>query len=385
MYNLFAVCTLGLEPFTSRELNDLGLSPTRPSVSTIKTDIKEEAGGMEFQGSLRDIYRTNLHLRTASRVLVRLGAFNATLFPQLRRKASRLPWEQYLSPGKAVALRVTCHASGLYHQRAVAERVVGAIADRLGHSPPLDKFNEDGDTDFPQLVLVRLVDDQCTISVDSSGALLHRRGYRLETAKAPLRETLAAGMLLASGWDGTTPLLDPFCGSGTIPIEAALLARQISPGRMRRFAFMGWPNYDERLWKTLLADADQTRIFPLPRIMASDRDAGAIRVARANAERAGVAENIEFSYRSISGMDPPAGEGWVVTNPPYGVRVSTNRDLRNLYAQFGTVLRTKCSGWQVTILCGSTQLLQSTRLNFGNRIPLMNGGLKVSLVTGRVE
>jgi len=172
---------------------------------------------------------------------------------------------------------------------------------------------------------------------------LHRRGYRLASAKAPLRETLAAGMLLASGWDGTSPLLDPFCGSGTIAIEAALLAKRIAPGHTRRFAFMDWQNYEESIWKALLAKSSASELVTIPPIQASDRDAGAIDMARANAERAGVSQLIEFSQRAVSAIEP-ARTGWVITNPPYGQRISSNKDLRNLYAQLGNVLRKNCTG-----------------------------------------
>ena len=185
---------------------------------------------MAFNGGLDELYRANLHLRTASRVLVRLGDFYAAAFSELRKKAGRLEWERYLRPGQPVALHVTCHKSKLYHSDAVAERVAGAIGDRLGRPTTMLKPAESEDDSPPQLVIVRLVNDHCTISIDSSGELLHRRGYRLATAKAPLRETLAAGMLLASGWDVRSPLIDPFCGSGTIAIEAALMRAGLPPG-----------------------------------------------------------------------------------------------------------------------------------------------------------
>ena len=362
-----------------------------------------EVGGIEFPASLSDLYRANLHLRTASRVLLRLGEFYAAAFSELRKKASRLPWEQYLSPGQPVVLRVTCHKSKLYHSDAVAERVAGAIADRLGQpSPYTTKRGDDETVDttrrvisaHAQLSVVRLVHDKCTISVDSSGAPLHQRGYRLATAKAPLRETLAAAMLFASGWDMASPLLDPFCGSGTIAIEAAMIARNIPPGRARRFAFMDWPNFDAALWQSLLENVETRDDSPrseaerdrasLPPIIASDRDAGAVEAAKANAARAGVADEIGFSRRAVSAIEPPLFPGWIVTNPPYGVRVSGDKDLRNLYAQFGHVLRAKCRGWRVAMLSGNAQLQRAVGLDFDEGIPLVNGGLKVRLARATV-
>jgi putative N6-adenine-specific DNA methylase len=235
---------------------------------------------------------------------------------------------------------------------------------------------------------VRLVRDQCTISIDSSGALLHQRGYRLAGAKAPLRETLAAGILLAAGWDAVSPLLDPFCGSGTIAIEGALLAAGLPPGRSRRFAFMDWPDFDPALWAGLLesAAAEVKMSRPAPIIQASDRDAGAIAAAQENAQRAGVEGAVEFSRRAVSAIEPPAGPGWVVTNPPYGVRLDERDDLRNLYAKFGNTLRLLCPGWRVAFLSASLQLARSTGLPLdpSQTLPLVNGGLRVQLVQARV-
>ena len=190
---------------------------------------------------------------------------------------------------------------------------------------------------------------------------------------------------MASGWDTLSPLLDPFCGSGTITIEAALLARKIPPGTRRQFAFMDWPNFDSAMWEKLLAEAQTIQRAPWLKIVASDRDAGAIQAARANAERAGVMDSIEFSCRPISAIDPPLGPGWVVTNPPYGVRLGTHRDLRNLYARFGKALRAQCPGWKITMLCNSAQLLRATGLKFDPGIPTRNGGLKVRVMRGRIE
>ena len=372
-FRLFAVTAPGLEPYAAQELRAFSAIGVHATV-----------GGVEFGGERRDVYRTNLHVRTASRILVRLGEFYATAFSELRKKAGRLPWEQFLAPGQPVAIKVTCHKSRLYHSDAVAERVAGAIEDRLGQNTPRQTGNDEAESNPAQLIVVRLNHDRCLISVDSSGELLHRRGYRLATAKAPLRETLAAGIVMASGWTRDAPLVDPFCGSGTIAIEAALLAKHLAAGRARRFAFMDWPGFEAALWQSLLEAANPQSVSTPPRILASDRDAGAIDSARANAERAGVADCIEFSRRAVSTIEPPAGPGWVVTNPPYGVRVSQDRDLRNLYAQFGNVLRAKFLGWQVAVLSNSAQLLGQVGLNFDQSISLINGGLKVRLVKGTV-
>lgn len=376
MRKFFAVAAPGIEALTALELQRLGLVPENKT---------HQNGGVSFEGELEQLYRANLHLRTANRVLVRLGNFHAATFSELRKKAGRLAWERYLSSGQPVALRVTCRKSRLYHSDAVAERIAGAIEDRMGQPSPLEKpANEEAD--FPaQMFVVRLWRDQCTISIDSSGALLHRRGYRLATAKAPLRETLAAAMLLAADWDTISPLLDPFCGSGTIPIEAALLARGLPPGIRRNFAFMTWPGFEPKLWEGLLAETPVPSEADGPVIQASDRDAGAVRLAQENAERAGIAGDIEFSCRAISAIEPPSEKGWVITNPPYGLRVSANKDLRNLYAQLGNVLRAQCMGWHTAILCSDLRLLGQTGLPLDNSLTLVNGGVRVRLGRGRVK
>jgi len=290
MPNFFAVCAPGLEPFTARELKDLGLqiAPSTSSRDSLEGKGKvEEMGGVECRGSLVDLYRANLRLRTASRILLHLGSFFADTFSDLGRRTRRLSWEAYLNPGSPVALRVTCHKSRLFHSAAVTERVLESIGARLGRIPPTKKFDGEEEGNPPQLIFVRLVENRCTLSLDSSGALLSRRGYRLATAKAPLRETLAAGILMASGWDLKSPLVDPFCGAGTIPIEAALMARNIAPGIHRHFAFMDWPNFDAETWERLKALSREGEAKSSPPLMGSDRDAGAIRAAGENAERAG--------------------------------------------------------------------------------------------------
>ena len=390
MERLFAVSDPGLEPYTLQELQGLGFTSWHATVTGRQFAGKspgEESGGIEFEGDIQAIYRANLHLRTASRVLVRLAEFHAAAFSELRRKARLLEWERYLKPGQPVAVRATCHQSRLYHSDAVRRETAASIGDRLGQPTLLQNFLENSELPLPQLVVVRILNDECTLSIDSSGSLLHRRGYRLATAKAPLRETLAAGLLLASGWDPSAPLLDPFCGSGTIPIEAALMRAGLAPGRNRRFAFMDWPGFDRTCWEKLLEDTrmhSQGETSGRNFIFASDRDAGAIAMALANAERAGVGNLIEFSCRAVSAIEPQ-GTGWLVTNPPYGLRVKSKKDLRNLYAQLGKVLRIKCPGWQVAILCSELPLLHATGLRLDTSLSLVNGGVPVKLARGRVE
>jgi len=373
MDDLFAVVSPGLESIAKIEMEKLGLKP-----------VSIENGGVLFQGDLKTIYRSNLNFRTVSRVLVRLGHFHASAFSELRKKASRLPWEKYIAPGQPLSIRATCHKSRLYHSDGVIERVLGAINDRLGSTSTHHKPSDMEEKSLYQLIVVRLVNDECTISIDSSGELLHRRGYRLATAKAPLRETLAASLLIASGWNKIDPLLDPFCGSGSIPIEAALLAKGIPPGISRQFAFMLWPNYDKMIWKNLLTTILTKPLNEMPIIQASDRDAGAIEMSIANATRAGVQDLIEFNCEAISSISPPKNPGFLITNPPYGFRVNSNKDLRNLYAQFGNVARSRCKNWNIAILCSDINLLAQTKIKLDTSLRFNNGGIGVYLGKGIV-
>jgi putative N6-adenine-specific DNA methylase len=367
--SFFAVAAPGLETIVADELRELGFDP-RP-----------EPGGVSFGGSWPDLYRANVRLRVASRVLVRLGAFRASAFWELHKQARRLPWADFLRPGQTVAIRATCHKSKLYHSNGVAERVANAIGEALGGAIQWGKSAEDDEApEPPQLIVVRFDHDHCTIRLDSSGALLHRRGYRLATAKAPLRETLAAGVLRLSGWDRASPLIDPFCGSGTIGIEAALWAANRAPGSQRHFAMNHWP-----VAQGLSVSHQETPAnTALPIIMLADRDAGAVAAARDNAARAGV--NLEIRQQALSALAAPLGPGWIVTNPPYGQRVSQNHDLRNLYAQLGKIARARCPGWQVAFLCPDPALAHQTGFTFDlrQRPMLINGGVRVTLWKAKI-
>lgn len=353
------------------ELTALGLPPGAT-----------EPGGVAFRATPEALARANLQVRTASRLLVRRARFAARAMGELERKAGQLAWDAWLPRDLPVRWRVTSKKSRLYHQKGIAERLARAsgrpVAAAEEDGAPEDEL---GGTGAQQLVVVRVLRDEVTVSLDSSGALLHRRGYRLETAKAPLRETLAAALLLAGGWDPDTPLVDPMCGSGTIAIEAALLARRIAPGAGRGFRFRHWRPWDDAAWAPLLAAA---RAAERPRapaeIVASDRDAGAMRAARANAERAGVAADIRFVTRAVSDLEPQAGPGQLVSNPPYGVRVSEGRELRDLFARVGQLCRDRLPAFGVTLLVPEAPLERATGLSFRELFRTQNGGLLVRAV-----
>ena len=372
LLDMAVVCAPGLEPVTRDELTALSW----PGVTV--NAAKGEPGVVLLRGELEALYGLNLHLRTASRLLVRLGEFPAAAFSELRKKASRLPWPKVLEPGRPINLRVTTHASALYHKKGIAERVAGAVEDALGKASPIVPGDDEGAAEA-QMIVVRLVRNLCLISVDSSGEHLHRRGYRLESAKAPLRETLAASVILASGWPGTAPLVDPFCGAGTIPIEAAMMAAGIPPGLNRRFAFETWPGFDGGVWKNQI-DRARAGIRPVAvELVGSDRDAGAIKAAQANAERAGVAAYCTWERRSISDLMLPETPGWMVTNPPYGERVKGGPDLRNLYARTGSVWRTKAPLWHIHFITSSPKWAGQIGMPVSVKARFLNGGIPVSL------
>jgi putative N6-adenine-specific DNA methylase len=317
--------------------------------------------------------RANLWLRTASRILVRLGAFHARTFAELERNAARLDWADFISDGCA-AFRVTARKSRLFH--------TGAIAQRLAHAAGVELVAPAPATGV-QLFIVRGVRDEWTLSADSSGSHLHLRGYRQAVGKAPLRENLAAAMVLASGWDSMSPLVDPFCGSGTIPIEAALIADGVAPGLNRDFAFLRWPQYKSG-WDRLLSEAREKTRKEAAVVLGYDRDAGAVVSARANVERAGLAGRVNFEQQAISHFEPPESRGWIVTNPPYGVRVGERRALRDLYARFGAVLRERCSGWRLAILSAAPELENALGLELQEMFRTTNGGIRVHLMVAAI-
>ena len=373
-YDAFAITAPGLEALAADELKSLGAN-----------DVLVTEGGATFSATRRSLYEANLHLRTASRVIVRAGEFVARAFHELERRADKVPWEAFVSPNLGVSVRVTCRKSRLYHSDAVAERIARAVSARVSDARIVDDAGDESDSPN-QLILVRLLHDRCTVSIDSSGALLHQRGYRQAIGKAPMRETLAAATLMATGWRGEAPLIDPMCGSGTIPIEAAMVARRIAPGLHRRFAFENWPDFESSLWRDVVAAAESQVIPTSPVVIqGSDRDAGAVEAALANAKRAGVDADVQFAERPLSGITPTDEPGWIVSNPPYGVRVGDRDRLRNLYAQLGNVLREKCAGWRVSLVSADAGLDRQLQIPLEPILRTSNGGIKVRILAGQVE
>lgn len=386
VYDAFAIAAPGIAGLLASELRALDIAIGDVS-----------AAGVAFKATTDTLLTVNLWSRLATRVLVRLAEFTARDFATLEKQAARVSWADVVAPGSAVRFRVTCRKSRLYHSDAVAERVargvLGAVksATLLQHAKGAEGADDHTDDDTgdeaaepvpEQLIIVRFEHDVCTISADASGALLHRRGWRQAVAKAPLRETLAAAMLAQCDWHGERALVDPFCGSGTIGIEAALRARNIAPGLARSFAMERWPSVRVVQVEAVRGAARaQARPQVGAPIVLSDRDAGACEAARANAERAGVSDSVEIRQCALSDVSLAAiaSSGLLLSNPPYGQRVSQGADLRGLYARFGDVVKAGGRGWQVGLLIPDRRLVSSAKLGFTSAFRTSNGGIPVSL------
>ena len=384
-FPFFTPAVPGLESLLQRELWTLGLHPLT------------EDGGFFWKGTWREFYRAQLMLRTAGRVLVRMKEFEALTFADLERDCTDLPWRRFLAAKQPFKLKVSCAKSKLYHEDAIAERLAGWITTATG--AVWEPGAPDADA---QIFIVRGWHDRFTVSADGSGDHLHRRGYRQEIAKAPLRETIAASLLHASGWipsvdEGTgrgaavrfkaptADLTDPFCGSGTIVIEAALAARKIPPSMAnpklnpRPFAFWRWPSFDpEEFTKTVESLRSKVLDKAPMKLRGSDRDDGAVAAAIANARRAGVADDVSFERRALTDAVLPE-KGWVVTNPPFGVRVSEGKDLRDLYAVLGRRLA-EVPGTRAAWLCSDSQFQVAAGGGWTTLHTFPNGGLDLTIV-----
>ncbi len=376
---LFATTALGMEPLLERELRELGAR--KPLAVT---------AGVGFEGDLPLAYRACLWSRVANRVLLPLTRFPAPSAEQLYEGVRALPWEDHLAPADTLAVDFTSSRSRITHTHFGALKVKDAIVDRFR-----DTFGERPSIDLARPTLrvnVRLHKDRATVSVDLSGDSLHKRGYRVQSVTAALKETLAAAILMRAGWPEIAarggPLVDPLCGSGTLPIEAALIAARIAPGRRRPyFGFLGWRQHDAKLWRHLCAEADRiaTSALPaLPPITGFDNDPRALQAARANARRAGLEGRIAFEPAAL-GQAPPLRDsppGLVVMNPPYGERMGEEHALVPLYQTIGATLRAHFGGWEAALFTGNPRLRIGLRPHRSHR--LFNGALPCELALFRV-
>ena len=357
----FAVTTPGFETVCAAELVALGVA--EPTVL---------AGGVEFSGGLAELYRTNLWLRSASRILVRIDELQARDFPSLFKRLLNLPWGRFVKPGTKCTVRATCHRSRLSHSGRVAQTCREAIEKALGA--------KEGDTGQATIYL-RLDEDRCQVSIDSSGELLHRRGYRQANVAAPLRENLAAGCLLALGYDGSQPLVDAMTGSGTFAIEAAQIALNRAPGIGRQFAFMAWPKYRNGLWKQMLLQAQREEKSQLVApIIAVDSNPKAVGAAQQNTLAAGLSEMLQITCRPMQDLQKEQPAGLIICNPPYGERIGRTASLQALYKDLGRVYGQTFSGWRGALVCPDSELVRSTGIVFESVVRFSNGGIRVALL-----
>lgn len=357
-FEIFLVATPGLEAALCEEARDLGFESARVV-----------PGGMAFEGTWRDVWRANLELRGATRVLARIASFRAMHLAQLDKRARKVPWAAFLRPDVPVAVEATCRKSKIYHAGAAAQRVATAIREELG-APVVERA--------AITVMLRIEDDLATLSLDTSGESLHRRGYKEAVNRAPMRETMAALFLRQCGYRGSEPVYDPMCGSGTFVIEAAETALGLQPGRGRSFAFEQMPGFDEAAFDAL------RRVPSTPpdlRFYGSDSDDEAIAMSRANAVRAGAADFTSFSASDVGDIARPDGPpGLVICNPPYGTRLGDKRALGAVHARLGRALRERFSGWRVGLITTDKGLADATGLKFEPPAPpVLHGGLRVML------
>jgi 23S rRNA G2445 N2-methylase RlmL len=366
----FVTCAPGLEPLLHGELRELRLAR-----------VERQVGGVRFEGTLRDGWRANLRTRFGVRVLLRLARFEAADGDALHAAASQVDWGRFLRPDGTFRVDAQSSESALDHTLYVQQRVKDAVADsfraRAGVRPSVDL--EDPDLS----IHVHLHRDRCTISADTSGDSLHKRGWRRFQGRAPLAETLAAAVVALSGWDRRSPLLDPFCGSGSILVEAALLAGGVAPGSLgRRFGFERWLGHDAAAWRSLVDAARAEVRFPSRLILrGSDADRAAVEGARENVRAAGLEGRIELEVADLDAFRPkPGWNAWIVTNPPYGERVGRAADLGPLYRRFGAILRDRCAGYHVALLSGNPALASVIGIGPDRRTRLMNGSLACELL-----
>jgi len=385
-----AAAPRGVEPVTARELEALGAK-----------EIEIDHGGVHFEGDTALLYRANLQLRTATRVLLTIKRFSAAHKEMLYDQVRRIRWEEYLTPAmtfsvdcKIAALRETAHlqaplkpaarrekGAALTNSHYVALKIKDSIVDQIRR---FKGSRPDVDTKEPDLrIHAYLHGTHCTLSLDASGSSLHERGYRVKDTGAPLKEALAAAIVELTGWDPATPLIDPMCGSGTIAIEAALKAMRIPPGLARKsFGFMKWIGFDHALWQDVLSAARaQILSRPPAPIAGFDRDPRAIETAIANAKAAKVGGHVSFAAQPIEALAPAADTpGVVVMNPPYGKRITDDKDLQALYKSIGDTLKHRMKGWTAFIFTGNLEMAKFIGLQTSKRMTLFNGPIECRLL-----
>ncbi len=363
-FEIFLAVAPGLESVLASEARTAGFK-----------SVKAIVGGVTMLGGWPDVWRANLILRGPSRVIARMASFRALHLAQLDKRARRVNWGDVLRADMPFRVEASCSKSRIYHSGAAAERVRRAISEELGAL---------FDDETGVTIRVRIENDVVSIGVDTSGDLLHKRGHKEAVNAAPMRENLAALFLRKCGFDGTQPIVDPMCGSGTFVIEAAEMAAGLMPGRSRHFAFEKLATFDAQAWETMRDTGRNATLSS--RFSGSDRDAGAIRMSRDNAKRAGVDGVVVFEQCLVSELSAPDWPpGLVIVNPPYGERIGDRAKLHGLYRALGQTLLTRFKGWRVGLITSDASLARATGLAFDKPFgPVAHGGLKVWLWQAKI-
>ncbi|MBS7146265.1 MAG: class I SAM-dependent RNA methyltransferase [Roseburia sp.] len=363
-FDLLVPCHFGLEAVLKREIYDLGYEIT-----------KVEDGRVTFEGDEEAICRANIFLRTAERVMIQVGRFKATTFEELFQGIKNLPWEEYIpEDGKFWVKKASSINSKLFSPSDIQSIAKKAMVERMKQKYHKEWFKEDGAV-YP--VRIFLLKDEVTVALDTSGDSLHKRGYRTMTSKAPLTETLAASLIMLTPWRKDRILVDPFCGSGTFPIEAAMIAANIAPGMNRDFTAEEWTNLiDRKLWYECVKEAeDMIDTTVKVDIQGYDIDGDVIKAARENAKRAGVEHMIHFQQRAVADLSHPKKYGFIITNPPYGERLEDKADLPELYTQIGQAYQ-RLDSWSMFLITSYTETEKYIGRKADKNRKIYNGMLK---------
>lgn len=363
-FDLLVPCHFGLEAVLKREIYDLGYEIT-----------KVEDGRVTFEGDEEAVCRANIFLRTAERVMIQVGRFKATTFEELFQGIRNLPWEEYIpEDGKFWVKKASSINSKLFSSSDIQSIAKKAMVERMKQKYHKEWFKEDG-ASYP--VRIFLLKDEVTVALDTSGDSLHKRGYRTMTSKAPLTETLAASLIMLTPWRKDRILVDPFCGSGTFPIEAAMIAANIAPGMNRDFTAEEWTNLiDRKLWYECVKEAeDMIDTTVKVDIQGYDIDGDVIKAARENAKRAGVEHMIHFQQRAVADLSHPKKYGFIITNPPYGERLEDKADLPELYTQIGQAYQ-RLDSWSMFLITSYTDTEKYIGRKADKNRKIYNGMLK---------
>lgn len=375
--DFFAATAPGLESLLYNELKSL------PGSLSGVTMVQ---GGVEFRGRLQDCYYANLKLRTANRILMRLTDFKATNFRQLRKKLSSIPWELFLNPDTVPDIHIATRHSRLYHKDVISSHFKEIIEKHLSEIPPRSE-EKTGSVDAG--IFVRVVDDRFILSIDSSGTLLYKRGIKTHHPKAPIRETIAAAALILAGFDGSQPLVDPMCGSGTFSLEGAFISRNVPPGWFREFAFMKWPAFRPGQWAYMRKEIEKQFKAPQkqPRIFASDIDEIACASLEKILKKTGFSSTIKVFRTDFFDLSPAfisESPGIVTINPPYGLRIGTPEESNTLFGEICKKLKKDYQGWRLALIVPRKDLLKKVPFHLTPHT-IHHGGLKVMLLTGIIR